>query len=56
MKKKDLLLENFETKLNKVNLKYICGGCQEIVGTSQLTFHVDGTASSMDPNSDAKNI
>lgn len=56
MKKKDLLLENFETKLNKVNLKYICGGCQEIVQTSQMTFHVDGTASSMDPNTDAKNV
>lgn len=55
MKKKDLLLESFETKLNKVNLKNIYGGLVEIVPTDIVTHRLDGT-SVTDHGGDSKNI
>jgi len=55
MKKKDVLLESFDTKLNKVNLKNIYGGLVEIQPTAIKTDHLDGT-SAMDPGGDHINV
>lgn len=52
MKKKDLLLESFNSKLQKIELKSIYGGSAGITQTTQSTPKIGGGYDNTDPKTD----
>lgn len=52
MKKKDLLLESFDSKLQKTELNLIYGGSIGITQTTQSTPKIGGGYDNTDPKTD----